>query len=495
MFRRVLHLLRHDPALLAKKLNQRIQRERACRREIKNALNDGGGDGASVGSADLLTALAAQLPLVVLERRPNDVCCGINAPDVAKAIAIALRSPARLIVKGEPLDRDPANLMARCCRAPSFTLALWGGASPSRWRFEIFERTEAGNYRSRAVQNQVASVLYGELFEKPGLVDLTARMPELARKIDSKPIDIVYTWVNSADPDWQQAFLNASRDAASDDAFSESRFFSNDELRYSLRSVYANLPWANTIHIVSNCKPPAWLDLSHPQLRWVTHEAILPADCLPTFNSHAIETSLHRIPGLAENFLYFNDDFLAFDAFDPSDFVNENGTLIANLEPQGVVNAAVDPEAPDYLNAARNSARLLYERFGYYPTKLHKHTPYSLSRTLLEALEAEFGDALERTRRARFRSIGDVNVASFLAHHYGFVKREVVYEAYSSCMIMSSDPFSIVEMDRLADSEMRPKIVCVNEGGVLTPAPAWRQEATAFMQCHFPQSAPWERPG
>ena len=34
---------------------------------------------------------------------------------------------------------------------------------------------------------------------------------------------------------------------------------------------------------------------------------------LPTFNSVAIETHLHRIPGLSRRFIYFNDDF-AFQA-------------------------------------------------------------------------------------------------------------------------------------------------------------------------------------
>ena len=33
------------------------------------------------------------------------------------------------------------------------------------------------------------------------------------------------------------------------------------------------------------------------------------ARALPTFNSQAIETMLHRIPGLRSPFIYLNDDF------------------------------------------------------------------------------------------------------------------------------------------------------------------------------------------
>jgi len=44
---------------------------------------------------------------------------------------------------------------------------------------------------------------------------------------------------------------------------------------------------------------------------WNCLQEIFPRkDDLPTFNSAAIECHLHRIPGLSENFLYFNDDFL-----------------------------------------------------------------------------------------------------------------------------------------------------------------------------------------
>ena len=47
----------------------------------------------------------------------------------------------------------------------------------------------------------------------------------------------------------------------------------------------------------------------HSCIRVVPHSEIFPdTGDLPTFNSHAIEACLHRIPDLSENFLYFNDD-------------------------------------------------------------------------------------------------------------------------------------------------------------------------------------------
>ena len=62
------------------------------------------------------------------------------------------------------------------------------------------------------------------------------------------------------------------------------------------------------IHFVTCGHVPAFLNLAHPKLHHVKHEGFLPPEVLPTFSSHAIEMNLHRIPGLAEHFVYFNDD-------------------------------------------------------------------------------------------------------------------------------------------------------------------------------------------
>ena len=496
ILRRALYLLRHDRALFAAKFRRRIHEKLARRRAIKAALTEARTNPTAAGEpSDVLSVIGSRIPVVVLERRPKYVCCAIRAEDVAKAVVVAhcCLPDVGLRDQGELIRLNLAELVRRCSRSPAFTLCTNAPGGPCLWRFEIFDCAEEGRFTSRRGSNRIAGILYGDAFDRPGVADLAIAMPELARPLNERAIDVVYTWVNHADPDWRQAFQSASTSRAGEDALSEARFYSNDELRYSLRSVYGNLPWARTIHIVSNCSPPAWLDSCHPRLRWVPHEAILPEDCLPTFNSHAIETSLHRVPDLAENFLYFNDDFLVFDMFAPSTFISENGTLRANLERQGVVNSPVDPLSPDYLNAARNSARLLFERFGYYPTRLHRHTPYSLSRSLLEQLESEFQSDFDRTRRTKFRSIRDINVASFLAHHYGFVKRDVVYSGYSSALVKSSDPFSVQRMKGLAGGSRRPRVVCVNEGGTPGPTRAWRREAAAFMAKVFPERAPWER--
>jgi hypothetical protein len=95
------------------------------------------------------------------------------------------------------------------------------------------------------------------------------------------------------------------------------------------------------------------------------------------------------------------------------------------------------------------------------------------------------------TRRARFRSLTDISVASFLAHHYGFARREVAYAGYPAEIVTSNDPFFALAMRRIARSQVKPKIVCLNEGG--TPSARWRRALVRFMSEQFPFPAPWER--
>uniref|UniRef100_T1K857 LNR domain-containing protein n=1 Tax=Tetranychus urticae TaxID=32264 RepID=T1K857_TETUR len=101
----------------------------------------------------------------------------------------------------------------------------------------------------------------------------------------------------------------------SDDKISESitvnRFADNDELKYSIRSIEKFAPWIRNIYLVTNGQIPNWINADHPQLRLISHEDIFPnKNDLPTFNSAAIEVHLHRIPGLSEKFIYFNDDIM-----------------------------------------------------------------------------------------------------------------------------------------------------------------------------------------
>ena len=106
-----------------------------------------------------------------------------------------------------------------------------------------------------------------------------------------------------------------------DNHFSASRFADNQELRYSLRSVEKFAPWVRQIFIVTNGQIPSWLNLDNPRIKIVTHADIFTNKShLPTFSSPAIESHLHKIPGLSKKFIYLNDDVMFGEEVWPDDF-------------------------------------------------------------------------------------------------------------------------------------------------------------------------------
>ena len=123
-------------------------------------------------------------------------------------------------------------------------------------------------------------------------------------------IDFVIPWVDGSDPAWQK-----ERDAKAAQLGSMERCDNRgeryrdwDNLKYWFRGVEKFAPWVHKIYFVTWGHLPEWLDVQHPKLVIVRHEDYIPKEYLPTFNSHTIEWNLHRIHGLSENFVYFNDD-------------------------------------------------------------------------------------------------------------------------------------------------------------------------------------------
>lgn len=111
------------------------------------------------------------------------------------------------------------------------------------------------------------------------------------------------------------------RDFRKDSDISASRFEDNEELRYSLRSLERFAPWIRHVYVVTNGQIPYWMNMESSRLSIVTHEEIFPNKShLPTFSSPAIESHLHRIPGLSQKFIYMNDDVMFGKDVWPDDF-------------------------------------------------------------------------------------------------------------------------------------------------------------------------------
>ena len=134
-------------------------------------------------------------------------------------------------------------------------------------------------------------------------------------------IDFVVTWVDMNTPAWQKEFAQYAGEKDNEkNGVSEARFRDYGFLKYWFRGVEKFAPWVRKIHFVTCGQKPEWLDASNPKINWVDHRDFIPQQFLPTYNSVVIERYMHKIPGLAEHFVYFNDDFYITSPIGPERF-------------------------------------------------------------------------------------------------------------------------------------------------------------------------------
>ena len=304
------------------------------------------------------------------------------------------------------------------------------------------------------------------------------------------PIDAVYTWVSAADPGWRRL----AADHLDLDAIDGDRYAETDELRYSLRSLETFAPWIERIHILSNCAPPAWLQLSD-RIRWVDHAAVMDEDQRPQFNSCAIDTYLHRIPDLSEHFLYLNDDFLLWDSVTPADFFTWDGRTRAHLSPNSSVayfeQVVERGDAKPSQHSRVNAARLLEDRVGAYPSRLHAHVPYALKRSTMAAMEAEFPEEMASTRAARVRSANDVSFTAFLYHHWAASRGDAILQPLDAAFVT----FRNHRRSRVRSSLRTARFACFQDSHGAAADAAYQAFKRTTLETAFPLASAAEVPG
>ncbi|CAN5300857.1 stealth conserved region 3 domain-containing protein [soil metagenome] len=315
------------------------------------------------------------------------------------------------------------------------------------------------------------------------------------------PIDVVYTWVDGTDPDWDDArratlarIEGTDSTAGTREASGRARFLDHGELRYSLRSLHLFAPWVRRIHVVTAGQTPEWLDTDHPLINLVDHRELLPPDALPTFNSHAIETVLHRIEGLAEHFVYFNDDFLLGRPVRPEAFFSPGGLTAVASSPHtiGLPDEQGDPDAAPFLKAAWNNRDLLRDAFGAVTTSNLAHAPYPHRVSVLDALHARFPEALDATAHAPFRGATDVSTLSSLAQHYGLLTGT----AFAAPADLAFVDISNADLERrLARLRARDQdFICIaDHHDHALRGDRLENVLRRFFEDYYPVAAPWER--
>ncbi|KUN90183.1 sugar phosphotransferase [Streptomyces bungoensis] len=308
------------------------------------------------------------------------------------------------------------------------------------------------------------------------------------------PIDVVYTWVDGSDPAWQERRAAYGTGGYHTEAANAARYISRDELRYSLRALEQNAPWVRHVYLVTDRQRPGWLNDSHPRLTVVDHSEIFddPA-ALPTFNSHAIESRLHHIKGLAEHFLYFNDDMFLGRPVVPQDFFLSNGMTRTFFSPSQVPRWDLTPLDRPVDAAGKNNRRLLMERFGTALVQKLRHAPYALRRSVLQEIEQTYAEEHLRTSYSRFRSATDISIPSSLYHYYAYLTGRAVPSQVSFAYLDLAKPEIQRRLGILLARRDR-QAFCINDT-LSDGHDVARQTAMlgTFLRAYYPVPSPFER--
>ena len=226
-----------------------------------------------------------------------------------------------------------------------------------------------------------------------------------------EPVDIVYLWVNGADPVWlerrQQAYAawaGQHPDALAAFGNVAGRYRDNGELRYSLRSLEKFFPGHGHVYIVTDGQTPPWLRPSE-RVSVVDHSCLIPAGDTPVFDSGHIESYLHHIPGLSERFLYLNDDVFLGAPVDPDWWFGDRLKVFAesSLTPH---YADLQAHATALVNASIQSNIWLRQHYPDYrhDPRVYAHAPRPMLKSATYALERMAPELFARLRSTVFRS-------------------------------------------------------------------------------------------
>jgi len=318
--------------------------------------------------------------------------------------------------------------------------------------------------------------------------------------VSEAPVDVVYTWVDDRFEGYREMLRCYAR---SEHDLNPNRTRDNlDLLRFSLRSLTRHAPWIRRVYLLT-ARPqvPPWLDTGGDRLRLVHHDEIIDARHLPTFNSFAIISFLHRIPGLSPRFLYFEDDMLLGAPVTRDDFIRPDGRVVVypRLRWSCAARHADSTTLSPWNTAQAFTNRLLDAAFRPERRREVNHVPLLVDREAWEEMERRWPRELEQTRASRFRARGNVApefLYPWLLLYTGRAQRlppavsclRSVYHGLENWRAVNLWGFATIRL-------LRPRLIALNDNFGARPNEAAVAQARAFLAHRFPDASPFERQG
>lgn len=314
----------------------------------------------------------------------------------------------------------------------------------------------------------------------------------------SQPIDIVYTWVDDRDPEWQKLRRTTAdryRRSTANDANVHSRFRNRDELKYSLRSVYRFAKFINHIYIVTCNQTPKWLK-PHKMITVIDHQEIFKNKAhLPTFNSQAIEANLQNIPQLSEYFIYLNDDVLFGSPVKKEDFFTPDGKIKVVRSLCWAPAGKVSPQDIAWVCSWKNSNAFLNAQFRKEPRYALQHAPFALRKSFMQKLERSLAHIWGKVSSHQFRSPRDFVITNGLVQYvawYHAMAEFIPLEAFRTSTVYFGDNLDQNYKALEALRAGRYAAFCIED---LSSVDDKDNDFLLqdFFETYFSEPAPWER--
>lgn len=330
---------------------------------------------------------------------------------------------------------------------------------------------------------------------------------------ENMDIDIVVLWVDGSDPEWQAERSKYAKKTEDSDVV---RFRDWKLMRYWFRSVEKNMPWVRKIHFVTCGHYPSWLDLNHPKLHFVKHSDFIPSQYLPTFNANTIELNLHRIEGISERFVYFNDDMLALDCVKPEDvffgglpcgsavvspliamtpgwkfghiLLNDISFVNTHFRMKEVVKGNSDkwfsPKYGRFL--LKNVYNMLFRN--YFLGFEVFHEPSSMLKSTYEAVWNMSPDLLDKTSGHKFRDLEDVN--QYIMTYYHFCTNHFAPRSPKCVGYFDLDNQNQKLIDAI--NKRKYKFIVLNDSEKVTDFQKAQSRLAAVLEEVFPEKSSFE---
>ncbi|TLG81047.1 stealth family protein [Vagococcus zengguangii] len=331
-------------------------------------------------------------------------------------------------------------------------------------------------------------------------------------------IDFVITWVDGSDKHWikKKKMYDPNINVNENNEVSgEVRYRDWELLKFWFRSIEKNANWVNKVYLITDNQVPDWINETCSKLEIVFHTEYIPSKYLPTFNSRVIELNFHKIKGLSEQFVYFNDDMFILNPVKETDFFHKGKPKdMCVLNPITPIKGSIYNiimNNMEIINDNFNKNRFVKENFlkifsfkyksmmirnllliswpnfiGFY----EPHATISHTKTTYSKLWDRYYEKLDATCSSKFRENSNLN--HWLMRYWNLCNGEFHPQSkgFSKFVQLHDENISNIKKDII---NSKVKLYCINDSSNIRDFNLLKSELIKIFSIKFPEKSIFEK--